>query len=237
MRNLREKQDLPHIQILTGVRRCGKSTAFKLLINDLLKAGVSPKAILNVNLDAPAFIPYWAEPGRLQQIVDTAERLTGTSVEWLFLDEIQQVTDWEVFVKAAYDARRFRKIYITGSNSNLLANRFSSMLAGRYFANEMRPFSLKEVFARRLSKHAPATAPDRQLHQVRHVPRNRFGQDGRKRKGGTPAQLFRLNRSERLHYIQRRARPAPLLSRRELSAAKCGQSLFAATARQGYRKQ
>ena len=94
MRNLREKQDLPHIQILTGVRRCGKSTAFKLLINDLLKAGVSPKAILNVNLDAPAFIPYWAEPGRLQQIVDTAERLTGTSVEWLFLDEIQQVTDW-----------------------------------------------------------------------------------------------------------------------------------------------
>lgn len=147
MRNLREKQDLPHIQILTGVRRCGKSTAFKLLINDLLKAGVSPKAILNVNLDAPAFIPYWAEPGRLQQIVDTAERLTGTSVEWLFLDEIQQVRDWEVFVKAAYDARRFRKIYITGSNSNLLANRFSSMLAGRYFANEMRPFSLKEVFA------------------------------------------------------------------------------------------
>ena len=105
MRNLREKQDLPHIQILTGVRRCGKSTAFKLLINDLLKAGVSPKAILNVNLDAPAFIPYWAEPGRLQQIVDTAERLTRTSVEWLFLDEIQQVKDWEVFVKAAYDAR------------------------------------------------------------------------------------------------------------------------------------
>lgn len=147
MNNLREKEELSHIQILTGVRRCGKSTVFKLLINNLLKAGVSPKSILNVNLDAPVFIPYWEEAGRLRQVVAAAERLTGEKVEWLFLDEVQQVRDWEVFVKAAYDAQSFRKIYITGSNSNLLANRFSSMLAGRYFANEVRPFSLVEVLA------------------------------------------------------------------------------------------
>ncbi len=147
MNNLREKYDLPHIQILTGVRRCGKSTAFKLLINDLLRVGVSPKSILNINLDAPVFIPYWEQADKLQRIIDIAERLTGEKVKWLFLDEIQQVRDWEVFVKAAYDMQLFRKIYITGSNSNLLANRFSSMLSGRYFANEMRPFSLKEVFA------------------------------------------------------------------------------------------
>lgn len=50
-------------------------------------------------------------------------------------------------MKNAYDIRYFKKIYITGSNSNLLANRFSSMLAGRYFANEVSPFSLKEIFA------------------------------------------------------------------------------------------
>lgn len=50
-------------------------------------------------------------------------------------------------MKGAYDTRLFKKIYITGSNSNLLANRFSSLLAGRYFANEMRPFSLAEVFS------------------------------------------------------------------------------------------
>lgn len=147
MGNLTEKQGLPHIQILTGVRRCGKSTVFKLLMNDLLRAGVSPKSILNINLDAPVFIPCWEDVGRLQQAIDAAERLTGEKVQWLFLDEIQQVRDWEVYVKAAYDAQSFRKLYITGSNSNLLANRFSSMLAGRYFANEMRPFSLAEVYA------------------------------------------------------------------------------------------
>lgn len=147
MDNLRSKQNLPHIQILTGVRRCGKSTIFKLLMNDLMAAGVSPRTILNINLDAPVFIPLWEDAQGIQRVIDTAERLTGERVQWLFLDEIQQVRDWEVFVKAAYDMQVYRKIFITGSNSNLLANRFSSMLAGRYFANEVRPFSLSEVFA------------------------------------------------------------------------------------------
>lgn len=147
MSNLLPKQTLPHIQILTGVRRCGKSTIFKLLINDLMARGENPKSILNVNLDAPAFIPYWDDVARLTDLVSAAERLTGERVRWLFLDEVQQVRDWEVFVKDAYDAQSFSKMFVTGSNSNLLANRFSSMLAGRYFANEVRPFSLREVFA------------------------------------------------------------------------------------------
>lgn len=147
MENLTAKQGLPHIQILTGVRRCGKSTIFKLLMNDLLLSGVSPKSILNINLDAPVFIPLWDKAPNLRQVTETAEQLTGEKVCYLFLDEIQQVKDWEVFVKAAYDAQSFRKIYVTGSNSNLLKNRFSSMLSGRYFANEVRPFSLAEAFA------------------------------------------------------------------------------------------
>lgn len=147
MKNLLEKQMLPHIQILTGVRRCGKSTLFKMLINDLMSSGVSPKSILNINLDAPVFIPFWDKAKRLQEIIETAERLTGVKVLYLFLDEVQQMKDWEVYVKAAYDAQLFKKIYITGSNSNLLQNRFSSMLSGRYFANEVRPFSIAECLS------------------------------------------------------------------------------------------
>lgn len=147
MQNLLKKQAMLHIQILTGVRRCGKSTVFKLLINDLISSGVNPKSILIVNMDAPVFIPYWDDAQRIRQITETAERLTGTKVKYLFLDEIQQVKDWEVFVKAAYDSQTFNKIYVTGSNSNLLQNRFSSMLSGRYFANEVRPFSITEALA------------------------------------------------------------------------------------------
>ena len=52
--------------------------------------------------------------------------------------------NWEVFVKSAYDSKEFRKIYVTGSNSNMLQSRFAAMLSGRYFENEVRPFSLRE---------------------------------------------------------------------------------------------
>lgn len=144
MNNLLDKQNLPHIQILTGVRRCGKSTVFKLLINDLMGSGVPPKAILNINLDAPVFIPFWDGSRTLDDIVEATERLTGVKVEYLFLDEVQQLSNWEVYVKSAYDAQVFKKIYITGSNSNLLQNHFSAMLSGRYFANQIRPFDIKE---------------------------------------------------------------------------------------------
>lgn len=112
-----------------------------------MSSGADPKSILAVNMDAPVFIPYWDDAQQIRQITETAEQLTGTKVKYLFLDEIQQVKDWEVYVKAAYDARTFNKIYVTGSNSNLLQNRFSSMLSGRYFANEVRPFSIVEALS------------------------------------------------------------------------------------------
>lgn len=147
MRNLTAKADLPHIQILTGVRRAGKSTVFRLLIKQLIESGTNPKAILNINLDAPSYIPLWDNPNALSAIIERAESLTAVKVEYLFLDEIQQLKGWEIYVKAAYDARLFRKIYITGSNSNLLNSQYAAMLAGRYFANEIRPFSLTEILA------------------------------------------------------------------------------------------
>ncbi len=66
-------------------------------------------------------------------------------MRYLFLDEVQHLQGWEVFVKSAYDSELFDKIYVTGSNSKLLQNRFSALLSGRYFENELRPFSLGEV--------------------------------------------------------------------------------------------
>lgn len=147
MDNLVKKQALPHIQILTGVRRCGKSTLFKLLINNLIEGGVNPKSILNVNLDAPMFIPMWSDASQIAKIIEKAETLTGEKVEYLFLDEIQQVENWEIYVKTAYDSQIFKKIYITGSNSNMLQSRFAAMLSGRYFENEVRPFSIKECLS------------------------------------------------------------------------------------------
>lgn len=146
MANLLKKKNLRHVQILTGVRRCGKSSVFKLLINDLLKAGLDSKSILVLNLDDPQFIPFWSDSSKLYEVIENTERLTGIKVQYLFLDEIQHLSNWEVFVKSAYDSELFAKIYITGSNSQLLQSRFSALLSGRYFENEVRPFSLAEIF-------------------------------------------------------------------------------------------
>ena len=144
MDNLLKKKTMRHVQILTGVRRCGKSTVFKLLINDLLQSGVSGKSILVLNLDDPQFIPFWDDSSKLFGVIENAERLTGEKVKFLFLDEVQHLCDWEIFIKSAYDTEIFEKIYITGSNSQLLQNRFSALLSGRYFENEVRPFSVRE---------------------------------------------------------------------------------------------
>ncbi len=145
MHNLLRKKHLRHIQVLTGVRRCGKSTIFKLLVNDLLSSGADGRSILLLNLDDPQFIPMWDNASQLFSVVECAERVTGEKVRYLFMDEVQHLRDWEVFVKSAYDSEVFDKIYVTGSNSKLLQNSFSALLSGRYFENEVRPFSLSEV--------------------------------------------------------------------------------------------
>ena len=143
--NLKKKKDLPHIQVLTGIRRSGKSSIFQLMINDLMESGINPKEILFLHLDEPVFSSLWVNAAGLYQVVETAERLTSVKVKYLFLDEIQHVKDWELFAKGAFDTQRFKKIYITGSNTDLLQNRFATLLSGRYFANMIRPFSLKEL--------------------------------------------------------------------------------------------
>ncbi|MDO9153146.1 MAG: ATP-binding protein [Paludibacter sp.] len=141
---LLKKNELPHIQVLTGIRRSGKSSIFKLIINHLMKT-VSPKNILFLNMDDPVYSFVWSDSSQLYNIIETAEKLSETKIHYLFLDEIQSVKQWERFVKSAYDAQIYKKIYVTGSNSSLLKNDFSILLSGRYFANSIQPYSLMEV--------------------------------------------------------------------------------------------
>lgn len=144
LQQLLQKCKTRHIQVLTGIRRCGKSSLFRLLINELLKTN-PPKSILFINLDDPVFFETWANPAFLYNIVETAEKITGVNVKYLFLDEVQSVTSWEKYVKSVYDSSLFKKIFVTGSNSSLLQNDFSTLLSGRYFCDTVYPLSFKEV--------------------------------------------------------------------------------------------
>jgi len=144
---LLKKIVLPHIHVLTGIRRSGKSSLFQLIINHLIDEGVNPHEVLILNMDEPLFTPIWSNPAGIYRIIEHAEVLTGSKVSYLFLDEVQQVTDWELFVKGAYDTQRFKKIYVTGSTSDLLQRQFATLLSGRYVSDIIRPLSLNELLS------------------------------------------------------------------------------------------
>ena len=142
--NLVKKLGVKHIQVLQGIRRSGKSTLFKLLINHL-SLEIDPQEILYINLDDPFFIPYSNDAAKLHDVIQTAQKLTQKKITYLFLDEVQAINGWERYVKSVYDNEAFKKIFITGSNSSLLNGDLATLLTGRYLTTKVYPLSLKEI--------------------------------------------------------------------------------------------
>ncbi len=139
-----EKLHLRQIHILKGIRRSGKTTLFKLIINHLLKE-VDKKSILYLNLDDPYFSELYSNSKHLYKILEMSEKITGTKVKYLFLDEVQNVKDWEKFVKSIYDNEIVKKIFITGSNSSLLDGEYATLLSGRYIQDMVTTPSFSEI--------------------------------------------------------------------------------------------
>jgi uncharacterized protein len=146
LNSLIEKISLKEIQVLLGIRRSGKSTLFKLLINHLLQKE-DPRAILFINCEDPFYSSVWEDSAKLYDVVELAEKIAGVSMKYLFLDEVQVVLNWEKYVKSIYESGKFKKIFITGSNSDLLEGDYIRMLSGRYVAEYIYPLSFKEVLA------------------------------------------------------------------------------------------
>lgn len=143
---LLKKLQLKEMQVILGVRRTGKSTLFKLVINHLLKQ-TDGKEIFYINLDDPFFSEIWDDAKKLYAVIETVEKITGTKIKYLFLDEAQNVDGWEKFVKSCYDSELFAKIFITGSNSSLLKGDYASLLSGRYVEDHAFPLSFQEILA------------------------------------------------------------------------------------------
>jgi predicted AAA+ superfamily ATPase len=139
-RNLQTK----HIQVIQGIRRSGKSTLFKLLINHLSQT-IDPQEILYVNLDDPFFTPYRNDARKFYDIIQVAKKLTQKKVKYLFLDEVQNMKGWESYVKSVYDSELFTKIFVTGSNSTLLEGELATLLTGRYLSVQVHPLSFREI--------------------------------------------------------------------------------------------
>jgi predicted AAA+ superfamily ATPase len=142
--SITKKMQAKEVHVLLGVRRSGKSTLFKLLINYLLEKA-DPLAILYVNLDDPFFSEVWRDAKELYRVVETSEKITKKKIKYLLLDEVQNINGWERFVKSAYDADIFKKIFITGSNSSLLKGNYARLLSGRYITDYVYPLSFQEI--------------------------------------------------------------------------------------------
>ena len=127
------------VLVLTGVRRSGKTSMMHIMIKDLL-GSVEPKQIMYVNLEDPTF-----EQATLDEIYQNyLELMLPDEGQFLFMDEVQNKKGWEKWVKKMYDSRQKVKMTVTGSNSSLLKEEFSSYLAGRNLTHEVFPLSFTE---------------------------------------------------------------------------------------------
>ncbi|TCK93158.1 hypothetical protein EDC19_1344 [Natranaerovirga hydrolytica] len=134
-------RDKPLIKVITGIRRCGKSTLLSLFENYLIESGVAKDHIIRMNFESFEFdeISSYKE---LHAYIK--ERLQNDKVKhYILLDEVQQVSSWEKVINSfLVDANV--DIYITGSNAYLLSSELSTFLAGRYVEIKMQPLSFKE---------------------------------------------------------------------------------------------
>lgn len=131
------------IKVITGIRRCGKSTLLQLFQAHLLKTGIEEKQIVAINFEDYEF-DYLKDPKELYKYIK--ERLLPDKLVYLFLDEIQNVREFQKVVDSLFLKDNI-DIYLTGSNAYMLSGELATLLSGRYVKIEMLPLSFSEFVA------------------------------------------------------------------------------------------
>ena len=148
-------QDTEPVKVITGIRRCGKSSLLKLMQQHLLDDGIASEQIIEMNFESHEFHRFSSD--ELYEYVKS--RVAPSKRMYLFLDEIQRVPVWEEAVNA-FRVDLDCDIYITGSNAYLLSSEYATYLSGRCIEIRMLPLSFKEFLdfhGFRISETASAT--------------------------------------------------------------------------------
>ena len=133
-------KDKELIKVVTGIRRCGKSTLFRLYIDHLLQNGVEQSQIIKMNLEDPI---YHDIDDYLKLYHFIKEKLHPNKKTYVFLDEVQNVPEFQKAVDGLYIQKNV-DLYITGCNAFLLSGELATLLSGRYVEIKMLPLSFKE---------------------------------------------------------------------------------------------
>lgn len=140
LRNFKDKQI---IKVITGIRRCGKSTLLELFQEELKENGIADNQIISINFENPDYEKL-QDRKRLYEYLK--EKLVKNKKTYIFLDEIQNVAEFEKTVDGLF-INKDVDIYITGSNAYLLSSELATLLTGRYIEIKMLPLSFKEYLS------------------------------------------------------------------------------------------
>lgn len=140
LNQLKKWKDEQVIKVITGIRRCGKSTLLEMYRDYLKSEGVSDDRIISINFEELEYEELSDYKALYNYI---KERLHKTETTYIFLDEIQQVENFQKAVDSLY-VKKNTDIYITGSNAYLLSGELATLLSGRYVEINMLPLSFAE---------------------------------------------------------------------------------------------
>ena len=150
--------DTPFVKILTGVRRCGKSTILKMIMQELeTKRNVLPERIVSYRFDSMEYEDMTAK----QMFIELKKRISKDGRTYFFLDEMQEIKGWEKVVNSLasdYDV----DIYITGSNSRMMSSEIATYLTGRYVSFRIYTLSFTEYLLFK-SSYAKVEEPKKEL--------------------------------------------------------------------------
>jgi predicted AAA+ superfamily ATPase len=143
LRNLIKFRDVDVIKVVTGVRRCGKSTLFDLYIKYLKTQGIDEGQIIHINLEDVG-MEHLHNYKTLHEFL--LSKLQNDSMTYIFIDEAGRCPGFEKAVDSIY-IKKNTDVYLTGSNADLLSGELATLLSGRYVEIKMLPFSFAEFYA------------------------------------------------------------------------------------------
>ncbi len=128
------------VKVVTGMRRCGKSTLMEMYADELIASGVPYEDIVSINLESKEYMDLETS----EQLSDAVfSRIGNSGIKYVFIDEVQNVIGWERVISALTVTRRC-DIHITGSNSHMLSSELATHISGRYVEIELTPLSFRE---------------------------------------------------------------------------------------------
>ena len=141
-----KSKDRQIIKVVSGVRRCGKSTLFEIYKDFLLENGVEKNQIISINFEDM----YYEELTDYKKLYEYIKsKMIENKRNYIFLDEIQHVDKFEKVVDSLF-IKENTDLYITGSNAYFMSSELATLLSGRYIELKMLPLSFKEYYQAKL---------------------------------------------------------------------------------------